>query len=56
MRELAGKIPKSRYSIVKILGDYFYIDNPVENVIDYMIEKIPEEKRLNNAEEVNKYI
>ena len=51
-----AKLPKMRYSIVDILGDYYYKELPQKGLIDVIFKELPKAEWLKNDEEINKYI
>eukprot|EP00347_Sterkiella_histriomuscorum_P012286 403369170 len=54
--ELMAKLPKMRYSIVDILGDYYYKELPQKGLIDVIFKELPKSEWLKNDDEINKYI
>ena len=49
-------IPKMRYRIVEILGDFYYKEMPMESVIEKVLINIDKEQELKNYEDIDKFI
>ena len=54
IKMLLETIPKSRYSIVEIMGDLYYKPLSVEEALKYVVQEIPE--TLENDEQVAQFI
>jgi hypothetical protein len=44
MRKVLERIPKARYQIVQVLGDYYYKDTPIDEAIEYVFKRLPKDK------------
>ena len=51
--DLMQKIPKSRYSVVNIMGDLYYKELSAEVAAPFIIKEIPKEKWLKNDKDIN---
>jgi hypothetical protein len=56
MRRVLERLPKARYHIVQVLGDYYYKDTPIDEAIKYVFKRLPADKRVNSDEDINRLI
>jgi hypothetical protein len=49
-------VPKARYSIVNIFGDFYYVDNDPDIAIDYMVVRVPEDQEMKNEDDINRFV
>lgn len=54
--KLMEKLPKTKYRIVKVLGDYYYKELPLQEAIDYTFRRVPDGVVLNSDEDINKFV
>lgn len=47
------KLPKTRCSIVEIMGDFYYKMMPINKVIDVVFKVVSENERLYSQEEID---
>jgi hypothetical protein len=49
-------VPKLRYCIVEILGDYYYKELPMEQALEITVKRIPKEEWFKNDDDINRYM
>lgn len=50
------KIPKLRQKIVEIMGDYYYKEMEVEEVVEIVCQAMPKDKELKNQADLDRMI
>ena len=56
MRIIMTKLHKSRYSVVQILGDYYYKDMPLEEAVQHAVKRVPSNIKMESEDDINKFI
>jgi hypothetical protein len=56
LTKVMSKLPKTRYRVIEVLGDLYYKELPLEEAVAYCIQKMPENLKVKNEDDINHFI
>lgn len=55
-REMIKSLPKCRYTIVEIFGDYYYKEVSIDEALEYCCQKVPKSEEFKNEADIDKFV